>query len=873
MNAGEDETPYILLAFDNSIADEQIKSDLTITKDGGTAPLAINWVGADGLIDSAKDVNAAITGDMKKKDDDGKYYRLVLLRLKEGGTYSVNTATLSFSDELSKGFSVEPFEELEMTQNNNSLTGKVKHPESGKTYVLRTYLGSSRGDAAYLVDEQTVDPGNLSVTLPTSGELLPTGTYYATSFLMTEKEFTLEDEKKVTALAAIDNQEFDSTINYMNTSQPAAPSTATLEFIGNEVMRGNWEMVTGADGYRVTIYQQEDDETWKDTGFGYDLGADQSTIDMALTVGGNAVSVNGEGAATSAPAENLTANKSYKIGVCAYKTIENGKYYSQETRSGEQYLLEYTPLEISLKVNDMECTKDEYGVYHAYVGGNTNFLAVTCEGAESIRVTRMDTNQILTADGSSTNTFTIPSFTGSLMLRVSGIKGKDETSVFLLINMDKTNPVLTLSSQIFFADRSTGAYTITGAAEAGSEIFFGDEGESVYAGSDGSFTVTGTLPEGDAASSLYFYAKDSTGNRSTPQLALITRQTAPDSVNENTETPSQSENSGTETPSRPENSDTAPTAYTGSGTNNGDGIAPASPLSPIPGRQSAQSAASDSVYTRRTTPKDNGILKEWQDVRDNAATTIGDQPAADEGAEEENSPFTDVSEDDWFYDDVMFVHENGLMEGISKTQFGPYETQTRGRMAEILWRMEGRPAPKVRNSFTDVEDGARYADAVAWITENDILNGYSEDSFGPEDPITYEQLAVMFYRYAEYKGYDVSIKGNPDSLKGTDSMTDEAGKAMLWAVSSGLVQKESNGLSAPQDPVPRAEIAAMLHRFIEKYELVQGMTPNGQMGWVNPDSQKDSSRVPGWIGLSLCAALAGGFVLFMLWMRRRRRVM
>ena len=91
-------------------------------------------------------------------------------------------------------------------------------------------------------------------------------------------------------------------------------------------MRGNWEMGTGADGYRVTIYQQEDDGTWKDTGFGYDLGADQNTIDMALTVGGNAVSVNGEGAATSAPAENLTANKSYKIGVCAYKTIENGKY-------------------------------------------------------------------------------------------------------------------------------------------------------------------------------------------------------------------------------------------------------------------------------------------------------------------------------------------------------------------------------------------------------------------------------------------------------------------------------------------------------------------------------------------------------------------
>ncbi len=225
----------------------------------------------------------------------------------------------------------------------------------------------------------------------------------------------------------------------------------------------------------------------------------------------------------------------------------------------------------------------------------------------------------------------------------------------------------------------------------------------------------------------------------------------------------------------------------------------------------------------------------------------------------------------------MFVYENGLMEGISSTQFGPYETQTRGRMAEILWRMEGSPAPKVKNSFADVEDGARYADAIAWITENNILSGYSKDSFGPGDPITWEQLAVMFYRYAQYKGCDISIKGSQDELKDMDSTMDDAGKAVLWAISNGLIREEADVLSALQDPVSRAEIAAMLHRFIDKYKLVQGMTPNGQMGWITPEemnpSQTDRSRVPGWIGISLCAALTGGFVLFMLWLRHRRRVM
>ena len=348
-------------------------------------------------------------------------------------------------------------------------------------------------------------------------------------------------------------------------------------------------------------------------------------------------------------------------------------------------------------------------------------------------------------------------------------------------------------------------------------------------------------------------------------FAMISQQTAPDPVNENTGIPSQPENSGT-----------ASASHTDSGTNNGAGAAPASPFSATPGTEPAPGIKPGAENTRRTTPKDSILLREWQDKRD-TTTITGDQPSADEEAEEGNNPFTDVSKDDWFYDDVMFVYENGLMEGISSTQFGPYETQTRGRMAEILWRMEGSPAPKAKNSFADVEDGARYADAIAWIAENDILSGYNKDSFGPGDPITWEQLAVMFYRYAQYKGYDISIKGSQDELKDMDSTMDDAGKAVLWAVSNGLIREEADVLSALQDPVSRAEIAAMLHRFIDKYKLVQGMTPNGQMGWITPEemnpSQTDRSRVPGWIGISLCAALTGGFVLFMLWLRHRRRVM
>ena len=202
------------------------------------------------------------------------------------------------------------------------------------------------------------------------------------------------------------------------------------------------------------------------------------------------------------------------------------------------------------------------------------------------------------------------------------------------------------------------------------------------------------------------------------------------------------------------------------------------------------------------------------------------------------NPFTDVSEKDWFYGDVMFVYENGLMLGTSKTLFSPHRTATRGMMATILWRMEGSPVPKGKNSFTDVEAGKWYADAITWTAENSIFAGYGKDKFGPDDPITREQLAAIFYRYTDYKGYDLTVKGNLDKFKDADKITDYAKTAMQWAVGSGLVKGKSGNLLDPQGTATRAEIAAMLQRFIEKYELVQGKAPGGLMGWIDPKRLK-----------------------------------
>ena len=184
------------------------------------------------------------------------------------------------------------------------------------------------------------DSNFISVTVSPSGTRAPTGEYYVTSFLMTEKSVEVTENgasKTVNALAAIDSWQSDTTVDYTNSNQPAAPANVTLTFVGNEVMRAAWEEVPNVDGYRVTVYQLDSKGKWQDTGFGYDLKKSENgqppatSIDMALTVGGNAVKASGENSAVSVPAENLEADKDYKIGVSAYK---EEPYFTESTGAG-----------------------------------------------------------------------------------------------------------------------------------------------------------------------------------------------------------------------------------------------------------------------------------------------------------------------------------------------------------------------------------------------------------------------------------------------------------------------------------------------------------------------------------------------------------
>ena len=185
--------------------------------------------------------------------------------------------------------------------------------------------------------------------------------------------------------------------------------------------------------------------------------------------------------------------------------------------------------------------------------------------------------------------------------------------------------------------------------------------------------------------------------------------------------------------------------------------------------------------------------------------------------EEWKNPFSDVNKGDWFYEDVAYVYTQGLMGFTSMNLFSPNKTTTRGMVVTILYRLDGSPAVSSSCPFDDVPSGAYYRDAAIWAVENGITKGYGNDLFKPNDSITREQLATFLYRYAKYKGIDVSVGEDTDilSYKDAQSISEYAFPAMQWLCDKGIMQG-SNGNLKPAGNGTRAQIAALLHRFCEK---------------------------------------------------------
>lgn len=901
------ETPYILLAFDESVSEEDIKQDLSITKKDETDRIDINWVGEDGQTDPTAEIYAGT--DLIKNNKDGKEYRVALLRLKDGGTYVVNTGDLE--PRKNQTATVTPFEKLELSLSGNQVSGEVKYAEEDTKYVLRTYFAEKEGGADYLIDEQIdVNPNSISVDIPNSGTHAPSGKYYVTSFLMTEKTTTVADEngesENVTALMAIDSQTL-GTVSYINSNEPAAPTNVTLTFVGNEVMHAEWQPVDGVDGYRVTVYQKDGNE-WKDTGFGYDLDAKTTSIDMALTVGGE----------ETENSKNLSANETYMVGVSAYKeepyftesagtgsteSTETGsmegeetsaaegtegstagsggtntpkaltaKYYSKETQSADDgvFLPEYKELKISLKVGDKECDKDN-GVFHAYVGENPGTLTVICDDPDAdFTVTRMDDTDYPVQLGINRE-WGIPTFEGSLMLKIDGTKGQDVTSVFLLVSRDETPPMLTLADPVFFADRDTGEYAVTGTADAGSEIIYGKTSQSatqsVTAGSDGRFTVSGVLRGADNTGVLFLSARDSAGNESAQQLALITRQTryavtvngsyadvsgagsyAAGSVvtvragsrsgytfngwtsgsNVVFDDPSAAETAFT----MPEGSVTVTANWSRDGGSSSSGRDDSDPRYAV-GIPDKTENGSVSVSPKNASQGDrvtvtvkpdagyeldslkvldkNGKELELTDKGDGRFTFIMPAGKVEVKAafteEVKISPFRDVPTDAYYYEAVKWAQKKGITGGIGDGLFGPNQPCTRAQIVTFLWRAAGSPEPEgTAAGMTDVAAGSYYEKAVAWAIENGITTGTADGLFAPDATCTRAQGMTFLFR---------ASKASADGMPAFSDVATNAyyAEAVKWATDNGITTGTTSSTFSPGSGCTRAQIVTFLWRL------------------------------------------------------------
>ncbi|MDR1329105.1 MAG: S-layer homology domain-containing protein, partial [Oscillospiraceae bacterium] len=186
--------------------------------------------------------------------------------------------------------------------------------------------------------------------------------------------------------------------------------------------------------------------------------------------------------------------------------------------------------------------------------------------------------------------------------------------------------------------------------------------------------------------------------------------------------------------------------------------------------------------------------------------------------EPEENPFDDVGQNDWFYEDVMFAYRRGLMTGTSARKFSPDAPMARGMIVTVLHRMESEPAARGATTFSDVADGKYYTEAVAWAEAEGIVDGYGNGLFGPEEDITRQDLALLFLRYARYKGLTLPAIRQYTAFIDDADVSDYAREAARTLYRAGIISGKPGSRLDPKGTATRAEVAAMLLRFLESVQ-------------------------------------------------------
>ena len=515
---------------------------LSIAKDGSNIDLTWPQYNEAEEIINESEVNAIIITNGDEKP-------CVMIGLGQdvsvGDTWSVTSSLADFDASLNASM---PFDSLSVSLNGHTLNGQVVNPSTGAQYVLATYFGEESGDTTYVIDHQEItDPSNISAVIPSEGTMLPTGSYFVTTKLLRKAEVEITNEdgstEKDEVLLPVDTAEMGQ-VQYRNTVQPTAPASADIQPVGNEIMQASWSQVVDADGYKVTIYQEEngnfvdtgkgyaydaaDIKASKINGIRYDADTKTFVLDMALTVAGEDVIADEEKNTTSKGTISvLEAGKNYKIGVQAYNylkdetgdRIDNSNVYSEEKLSNASLLPKYTPLDLDVKFEIQkqgessselvsQTVTEENGVFSCVSGAGADdkwYLSLSNKAGEAATytLTRTDTDTEYPAVGEGKFEIDNADITGSIMVRMDAKVDKgsytDTTTKYLLIEKDETAPMISLDDSIVYADAKTGEYTITGIAEPNSAIYrinlWGGTLEEKIADADenGKFSYTGKL--------------------------------------------------------------------------------------------------------------------------------------------------------------------------------------------------------------------------------------------------------------------------------------------------------------------------------------------------------------------------------------------
>ena len=679
-----------------------------------------------------------------------------------------------------------------------SLSGRdaestIANKRDGKTYAVRYYLDTEldRSGEHYFLDMIESEP--FDYTVLAEGSLAPTGEYHVTAVLVDRITGDFNGDGEIGedeySWVTVDTATSTNKISYTNTKTPNAPADVALTATGNETLTASWTAVDDADGYRVTLYYEEGGE-WKQAGAPYELenadfGSKENpaatisgstySLRMAPTVYGKELQISGTEnpsvTGTGAAYDNARANVNYYVKVESFKhdadaSGEDGaldtRYYSAPTKSNEINLPAYAPKAITVTAsNGQQVTLNSDNGYDTLtwkeLPDGTLFTIDSYDGSFTVTV----------APEPGTGTFTVGTngdvtaddngkalIEGSGRVKLTVKEGNDTTEYYLRLTLDDIAPVVTLDNENVAADPNTGKYAITGTTEPGLSV---------------KLTIPrATEQDDDAEDEVVTATADDTGRFTFP--GVLTRNSGTDP----------SETAGFE-----------------------------SLLGKVTAQDSMGNLSDPAAVI--VTPREQWTPPE----NPSSGGSSGSSKRPSEQEHDEESPFRDVFESDWFYEDVLFAHSEGLLKGTAKRTFSPYASTTRAMIATVLWRMDGAPDAKSDSRFTDVASGQWYSAAVAWANENGIVRGFGDGTFAPNAPVTREQFAAMLYRYAQYSGRALESGSNLADFKDAGTISSWARNAMRWAVSSGILTGKPGKRLDPQGTATRAEIAAMLRRFLK----------------------------------------------------------